>query len=441
MQFGQFLDHDISLSPDHHNSNCCGNPADKNSPNHDAECYPIPVPSNDPFYLRQGQTCLEFTRTVPYCSNSGSSSSDVRENMNIITSFLDASNVYGSEKQSDITDIHFRTYEMGKMKVNDLNLLPSEGHCRAPIAGDIRAAENPGLTSLHALFVREHNRICDLLLFEPINWFALGKKDCVRDHCDELIYQNARRIVISEWQNIIYEEWLPIILGPQSMRDHDLTLDFSSGSSFNPAINPGILASFSTAAFRFGHSMIQSLVNKHNLNGGLEKTFPLSDALFNPNEYYDNGGMEKLLSGMTRQPSQKADKFVTEEVTNLLFKEKKSYGHDLIARNIQRGRDHGLPSYAEFYKQFGPQSDPNRDMSCWNRRPQSFYQSDWDELKRVYVHPQDIELFSGGLMEKRTNGEGILGPLFRKIISIQFNNLKDGDRFFFTHQGKSFTHV
>ena len=153
MQFGQFLDHDISLSPDHENSDCCGNPSDKNSPNYDAECYKIPVPSNDPFYLRHGQTCLEFTRTIPYCSNSGSSSSDVRENMNIITSFLDASNVYGSEKQTDFMDIHFRTYEGGKMKVNNEKLLPSEGHCRAPIAGDIRAAENPGLTSLHALFV------------------------------------------------------------------------------------------------------------------------------------------------------------------------------------------------------------------------------------------------------------------------------------------------
>ena len=92
-------------------------------------------------------------------------------------------------------------------------------------------------------------------------------------------------------------------------------------------------------------------VDKHNTNGGeLDETFQLSGALFNPNEYYENRGMEKLLSGMTRQPAQRMDPFITEEVTNLLFREKKSFGGDLIARNIQRGRDHGLPSYSEFYR-------------------------------------------------------------------------------------------
>ena len=429
MQFGQFLDHDISLSPDHENSDCCKNPTN------DPECYPISVSPNDPFFSRHGQTCLELTRTVPHCRTSGSSS-DVRENMNLITSFLDASNVYGSETPKEITDIHYRTYQGGKLKVSNENLLPSEGHCRAPIAGDIRAAENPGLTSLHSLFVREHNRICDLLALEPINWYTLGQKDCVRDHCDELMYQNARRILVAEWQNIIYTEFLPIVLGLQAMQDHNLSLDSSDATLFNAAMNPGILASFSTAAYRFGHSMIQGFINKYNVDeGGIEKTFSLTDAQFNPAEYYENNGMEKLLSGMVRQPAQKVDTYVAEQVTNLLFKENKDYGQDLIARNIQRGRDHGIPSYGEFYKQFGPRSDSNRDMSCWSRRPQSFSQTSWDALKRVYSHPQDIELFSGGLLEERTNGEGILGPMFRKIVALQFERLKDGDRFFFTHQG------
>ena len=436
MQFGQYLDHDISLSPDHENSDCCDNPTNTNSPNHDPECIPIPVPSNDPFFLRHGQTCLELTRSVPFCLTTGGSNKDTRENMNIITSFLDASNVYGSENPNGLTDIHFRTYQQGKLRVDNDNLLPSEGHCRAPIAGDIRAAENPGLTSLHALFVREHNRICDLLILQPINWFALGEKDCVRDHCDELIYQNARRILIAEWQNIIYSEYLPIILGPQLLGNHNLDLDYVRGSSYDPTTNPGIRASFSTAAFRFGHSMIQGMVDKHNTNNGdLDETFQLSGALFNPNEYYENRGMEKLLSGMTRQPAQRMDPFITEEVTNLLFKEKKSFGGDLIARNIQRGRDHGLPSYSEFYRKYGPQSDPNRDMNCWNRRPQSFTQANWNALKRVYVHPQDIDLFSGGLLERRENGM-VVGPTFGKIIALQFEKLKDGDKFFFTHKGK-----
>ena len=182
--------------------------------------------------------------------------------------------------------------------------------------------------------------------------------------------------------------------------------------------------------------MIQGLVDKHDtVNGGIDKTFQLSGALFNPEEYYESNGMEKLLSGMTRQPSQKVDPFVTEEVTNLLFREKKNFGGDLIARNIQRGRDHGLPSYSEFYQKYGPSSDPNRDMSCWNRKPHSFTQENWDALKRVYAHPQDIELFSGGLLERKEPGM-LVGPMFGKIIALQFEKLKDGDKFFFTHKGE-----
>ena len=104
---------------------------------------------------------------------------------------------------------------------------------------------------------------------------------CVRDHCDELLYQNARRILIAEWQNIIYSEFLPIILGPTSMSEHNLNLN--QGSVYNAATNPGIFAAFSTAAYRFGHSLIQGSVEKRNMDGNLDKTFALR---YNPLKNY-----------------------------------------------------------------------------------------------------------------------------------------------------------
>ena len=103
--------------------------------------------------------------------------------------------------------------------------------------------------------------------------------------------------------------------------------------------------------------------------------------------------------------------------------------------NIQRGRDHGIPSYSEFYKVLGPQDDPHREMNDWSQRPRSFSTDNWNRFKQVYKHPQDIELFSGGIMEEKIAGEGLLGTVFKEIVGLQFSRLMQGDRFFFTHDG------
>lgn len=83
--------------------------------------------------------------------------------MNSITHWVDGSNVYGSDEE---VANRLRTFKDGKLRVQEHNLLPlKEGDPYGlPDAGDIRAAENLLLMSYHTIFVREHNRMCDILL-------------------------------------------------------------------------------------------------------------------------------------------------------------------------------------------------------------------------------------------------------------------------------------
>jgi peroxidase len=78
---------------------------------------------------------------------------------------------------------HFRALKNGRMKTGAGNLLPiakNEAGFLQQMAGDERAIENPGLASLHTVFLREHNRI------------AAGFKTLDRSLSDEELYQRAR---------------------------------------------------------------------------------------------------------------------------------------------------------------------------------------------------------------------------------------------------------
>ena len=65
---------------------------------------------------------------------------------------------------------------------------------------------------------------------------------------DEILYQEARRLVSAEMQNIVYGEYLPTILGVDFMRRYDLIV--KEDTSYDPKVDATIFNSFATAAFR-----------------------------------------------------------------------------------------------------------------------------------------------------------------------------------------------
>ena len=182
---------------------------------------------------------------------------------------MDSSMVYGSDEEDAL---ELRQLEGGLMKTYRSDgatkeLLPQEEgelegeECaiensrkeaedrKCFKAGDSRSNEHTGLTAYHTVWMREHNRLARELSFLNPHWE------------DERLYQEARRILAAEMQHITYNEWLPIVLGPEYMAELDiLPLAHGYSSNYNEKINPTILNSFSTAAFRFGHTLIQGMM-------------------------------------------------------------------------------------------------------------------------------------------------------------------------------------
>ena len=109
------------------------------------------------------------------------------------------------------------------------------------VAGDQRVNEQPGLTTLHTVWLREHNRLA-------------GQLQAINSHWDsERVFQEARRLLIAEWQHIIYSEWLPVLLGKTYMTTFDLFPQTSGYSdSYNERLDPRITNEFASAAFRSG---------------------------------------------------------------------------------------------------------------------------------------------------------------------------------------------
>ena len=139
-----------------------------------------------------------------------------------------------------------------------------------------------------------------------------------------------------------------------------------------------------------------------------------------------------FLVGLATQPRQKFDNIFSEELTNHLFQAKNSsFGLDLVALNIQRGRDHGLPGYTEYRDLCGlPPVSSFSDLSDVMTPDQI------SALSLVYEDVLDIDLYVGGLMEAPDQGS-ILGPTFSCLFADQFLKLKIGDRFFFSNEGSA----
>ena len=408
--FGQFLDHDLDLTT-----------------TTSGESFDIaPGSATDPMGTEA------FTRST-FDPATGTSAANPRQQVNANTSFLDGSQIYGSDAaRADA----LRTHVGGMLKTSPGNLLPldNSAYFSNPItmandahlvpdsqlfaAGDVRANENIQLIAMQTLFVREHNRIAAELASQHPTW------------SDEQLYQQARRLVGAELQVITYNEWLPALLGPGAL---------SKYTGYKASVDPAIANEFSTAMFRFAHSQLDNDIERKTNAGAdaADGNVDLAAAFFNPTLINPAGvtdpisgqvstDIDPLLKGAASADAQNVDLLAVRDIRNFLFGPPGAGGTDLIARDIQRGRDHGLADYNSMRAAYGL------------ARVTSFAQITSDvavqqKLQALYGNVDNIDAFVGALAEDHAPGAAV-GALTKAVLVDQFTRLRDGDRFFYMNQ-------
>jgi peroxidase len=197
--------------------------------------------------------CIEFTRSAAVCGSGITSilfdTIQHREQINQLTSFIDASHVYGSS-ESELSSLQSKTepwlLRKGIYMFANKPLMPfatdetpidcrrnfRESDVGCFLGGDIRVNEQLGLLAMHTIWFRQHNLIAEELRRINPSWES------------EIVFQEARKVVGAQMQHITYVQWLPLIVGRRGMEE------LGTYRGYDPQINPTITSEFATAALR-----------------------------------------------------------------------------------------------------------------------------------------------------------------------------------------------
>jgi hypothetical protein len=489
--WGQFLDHTFGLRAD------VG-----------GEAANIPFSSTDPLEeFRNDLGVIGFNRSAA-TPGTGTSAANPRQQTNTESSFIDAAVVYSNDParlewlrdgslDGNVTN-NAATLMLpgGYLPRRDARGNPAaapggdvDGRLRATpnrsfVAGDKRVNENTALSATQTLFAREHNRIVGLL---PSTLSAEDK------------FQIARRIVMAEEQFITYTEFLPA-----------MGVRLPNYTGYNASVNPTLSNEFATVGYR-AHSQIhgefefesdtpgrwsQAQLDAFEAQGievevdGDETALvvPLNVAFFNP-DLLAQIGLGPVLEGLSGESQYKNDEMIDNQLRSVLFQVPVAGNPDctgsddaapacfqgvvdLGAIDIERGRDHGMPTYNQMRVAYGlpartsftaitGESTDQFPAGFNNNTPASLdfgalFDGTGDtevpgsvdqeantkravrntttaaRLRATYGSVDNVDAFTGMVAEPHAAGSEF-GELQRAIWLKQFQALRDGDRFFYAN--------
>ncbi|NXC35844.1 PERM Myeloperoxidase, partial [Campylorhamphus procurvoides] len=415
MHWGQWINHDVDLTPASGegaslellcHTHCAFKPP----------CFPIKFPPDDPRPV-SSDTCMPFVQSASAC-NAGTFT---REQLNAVTSFIDASTVYGSDGAL-ARSLRNLTSPLGLMATNQefsdagLELLPFENVTKSVCvltnrsanipcfkAGDKRVTENLGLSAMHTVFLREHNRLATELRALNPHWEG------------EKLFQEARKIVIATIQVITYRDYLPLLLSTETTKWIPLY------TGYKEDVDPSASNVF-TLAFRFGHTSVRPFVSRLDDN-------------FQPLGSFSQVPLHLTFCATWRiimeEGTDTSDQVQVSQATSALF-----FAHQCLFDGGGCGGGScsaAAPALAGYnaWRGFCGLSQPQtlEEFSEVLGNPKLA-----EKFLEVYGTADNIDVWIGAVAEPLVPG-GRVGPLLACILGTQFRNLRDGDRFWWENPG------
>ena len=394
------------------------------------------------------------------------------------------------------------------------------------VSGDARTNENLQLIAISEVFQKNHNHLVSLIedqlvqiaaeydTIEQVRQQAPGLEHVVAlakgwdiEHTDSngqvftldpdaAVFAIARTVNNAAYQRMIFDQYIVhttggIHFGISSSQDkelmpdadqllpQDINMNEHGFNGVHPEVSPNVSLEFAGAGFRFGHSQIypdlngvqtEILDDVIRIKNKVEHS--LIEAFVNPTLYAQTGGAAGIIAQNAHDRAMAVDTLVVKEVRDMLV----GVPNDLLAFNIERGHDMGLPSLQQFrrsitklFKKTGvgnalesEASDVSAGVFEHGSEHNEFFErmrpyKSWGDFAKNLRDPElvydfmalyggseasldnkvgldNVGLYIGGLAEKQVktpNGEGLsdslLGSTFSFILIDTFDRAQDND--------------
>ncbi|CAG8548792.1 12902_t:CDS:10 [Cetraspora pellucida] len=392
--FGQYISFDITSSKN-------TNPT-----------YPMFLPADDPLYNpNPNSTISPYQLSVPFLpanrSDGNNDTNPIRNpllsGINNVTPFFDLNNIYGISDQDAMNRLRDTSTNRGKLKtsiVNGEQFPPKNNSDGSYIWGATSERSYSIFTlAIQTIWLREHNRLCDeLYTLHGSSW------------TDEQYFQEARRWTIAFYQKAVAEEYIGAVLGRP----------LPAYQNYDPNLKPGVDTFFSTVTFRYGHSELSDFYRIQDEYGDTLYNLALND--IKNLTLLETFGLARVLLSMALQRQEEVDIFFADSTKSALAPDHHTY--DLVAFDIIRSRDRGIPLYNVIRQYFGfPKAQSFADISS-NPTIQA-------NLAKIYPNGiETVESWVGVMSEDHLNGSNF-GMVMNASMVTQYAYIRDSDNFWF----------